>query len=540
MRVFVWALGALVAACGGGSSAAPAPVANGTRCGGHALSCEEVVTRFLNDGDEAHLVALDLDNECAAGRTDSCDALGVFLLEGEEVQHDPPRALRLLAATCERGDVSACRRLVTHVAGAPAGDTDGVGLEAGRSGCAAGDADSCTAAGALTYRGRGVERDRGAALVFYQRGCELGSDRGCRRVADHYVGSNDRASLVGLYRQMCDDDRARGCTLLGDLHARGGSAAERLEIGPLYERGCAGGDVDGCTHLGRALARGAHGVPPDAGRARELLEQSCRVDDHHACAELGRVEQLGIGGPADAERAQSLYRRACDHRNGIACYHLGLAARERRRGRDDEAVLDYFRRACDSGDIPRACGTLAFMYDTGEGAEQSVERAEPLYHTACDGGHADSCMRLADLVDGDPTRAQSYRTAACEARIVADRCETRAVPPRSYAGRVTAVRGRRTLREGAHCSVVYDAQADGGHCRLTVRCADVELYGGADEEWATCRVTRTSVVATDFETSPFDGSPQLTLDTEVGTLTVGDVSAHPASSWVEIAVSAAP
>jgi len=44
-------------------------------------------------------------------------------------------------------------------------------------------------------------------------------------------------------------------------------------------------------------------------------------------------------------------------------------------------------------------------------------------------------------------------------------------------------------------------------------------------------------VATDLETTPFDGSPQLLLDTRAGTLTIGDVSSRPRSSWVEIEVS---
>lgn len=541
MTLILWALGLFIAGCGGGAPTAPPPTVSEGGCGGHPLTCDEVVARFLTDPHEAPLVALDLDNECEAGRVDSCDALGVFLLEGEEAHRDTPRALRLLAASCDRDVVSACRRLSTYVAGAPDGDGDSAGLAAGIAGCEAADADSCAAAGALTYAGRGTARDRDASLVLYQRGCELGSDRGCRRVADHYVGLNDRASLVTLYRQMCDSDRPRGCTLLGDLHDRSGTDAEVLEIGALYERACTGGDVDGCTHLGRALARGAHGVPPDAARARELLERSCDAEDYHACAELGRVEELGVGGPANLDRARSLYRLACEHRNGIACYHLGVAAREVRRGRDDAAVVDYFERACESGDMPRSCGALAFMYDTGEGVEErSLERAEGLYHTACDGGHADSCIRLADLVEEDPTRAQAYRAAACEARIVDGRCETRAIAPRSYAGRVTAVRGRRNPREDARCTVVYDASADGGHCRLTVRCGGVAIYGGADEAWASCEVTGDSVVAADYETSPFDESPRLLLDTRAGTLSVGDVSARPVSSWVEVTLTPSP
>ncbi len=63
------------------------------------------------------------------------------------------------------------------------------------------------------------------------------------------------------------------------------------------------------------------------------------------------------------------------------------------------------------------------------------------------------------------------------------------------------------------------------------------MYGGEEEAWASCDVTRAHVVATDLKTTPFDGSPQLLLDTQAGTLTIGDVSRRPRSMYVQIEVS---
>jgi hypothetical protein len=351
------------------------------------------------------------------------------------------------------------------------------------------------------------------------------------------VGENDREGLVALYRGMCDTERPRGCTLLADMFARESNGTERAEIGGLYERGCAGQDVEGCTRLGVALTRGDHAIRPDAARGRELLERSCAAEHWPSCAELGQLEDLGVGGRKNPGRAHELYERACERRSGLACYRLGAIERDRRGRVDAQRVVDYFRRACDTGEIPRACGALGAAYDSGYGVEADHAAAEPLYHTACDGGHPDSCARLADLVEGDPTRVRAYQEKACETRIVEGRCATRAVPPRSYPGRVTAARGPGSPSRGAFCAIVFDARADGGHCRLTVRCGGDAIYGGAEEAWASCRVTPAHIVATDLETTPFDGSPQLVLDTEAGILTIGDVSSRPRSSWVEIEVS---
>jgi hypothetical protein len=320
------------------------------------------------------------------------------------------------------------------------------------------------------------------------------------------------------------------------MFARDRHPNERGRIGELWQRGCTGGDVDGCTRLAVAFVRGDHGIPPNTGEARELLEAGCRAEHWAACAHLGELEEKGIGRRPNPGRARELYTRACERRSGLACYRLGAIERDRRGRSDAEMVVDYFRRACDSGEIPIACGALAVAYDTGRGVEQDHAQAEPLYHMACDGGHPDSCMRLADLVEDDPSRVRAYRRKACERRILEDRCETRAVPPRSYPGRVTSARGPRAPARGSFCAIVYDASADGGHCRLTVRCGGDAIYGGENEAWASCDVSRAQIVATDFETTPFDGSPQLLLDTQAGTLAIGDVSRRPRSMYVQIEV----
>jgi TPR repeat protein len=360
------------------------------------------------------------------------------------------------------------------------------------------------------------------------------------------VGADDRGSLVTLYRGMCESGRARGCTLLGDLFARGGSDAEAREIGPLLTRGCEGGDPDGCVRAARLLASGEHGTAPDPQKARTLLEEACRAERHDACAELGRLLELAVGGRRDVARARDLYESACEHRSGVGCHRLALTLRNARGHQDETRILELMRAACDSGAAEQACGSVAAAYDMGRGVSADRAQAVALYLRACDGGHADSCVRLAALVgagDGapaDPARAAAYQTRACELAPNEERCETRVLAaPRSFIGRVTAGSGRGAPREGATCSVTIDRRMDPSACFVRVRCAGSDLYGEAGG-WSSCELERAHVRADDLRTSPFDGTPQLLLDTEAGTLALADVGPRPRPLVVEMSVEEAP
>ncbi len=502
------------------------------------MTCEELVGRFVGDAEEAPLVSMDLENECDAGAPASCAALGFFLLDGEDVPHEPERAARLLEGACDHGWVDACTRAGMHLAegeGSPERDVRAVHA-LGRA-CDAARGDACTRLGDLARVGRGGPRDVDASLAAYRRGCEAGSDLACRRVADHHMGTGDRAALVELYRSMCDGDRPHGCTLLADVFARGTDAAEQEQIGALLDRGCQGGDVDGCARLGVALARGDFAIPPDAGRARQTLESACASGNADACGELGSLVERGIGARASAARATEIYEQACASRGGVACFQLGLRVRDAPGYRDDARAVELFRMACDSGEVERACGSLAAAYDMGRGVPQDRAAAIPLYHRACDGGHASSCVRLAELVsagdgaDADGERAEAFSHRACELEPDAERCPARSIAPLAYTVRVRESRGRGAPRLGSSCQVVVDATIDGGHCRLRVQCGGRGVYGSHEDAWARCSLEGTDVVARDLETTPFDGSPQLVFDSTAHRLAIGDVGPRPRSTY---------
>lgn len=536
---------ALLTACGGSSTTESTASQSGSGCGGHPIPCTQVVEQFLRDPREAPLIAMELEELCSEQRPDVCAALGRFLIDGADVPHDPLRAAELLADACHSGDLEACERAGRIVyEREPQSERDSQAVTALRRACDAGGASSCVLLGAFIERGRGADRDRAAALSLYERACEGGELRGCRRVADHYVGTGERARLVQLYTGMCEAGTATGCTMLADLYHRQGDVREHYEAGLLLERGCQGGSVDACIRLARELGRGGLGVLPDPDRARSLLTPLCEDDRAPACAELGVLHEHGLGGDADVTQARAFYERACERRSGIGCYRLGLAYREDRPRPDHERAVALFREACDSGEIGKACGSLAAAYDLGRGVEQSRATALPLYHRACDAGHADSCLRLATLVEegveaeADPDTATAHRQRACGLRPRPEECRERQVTFEPLRGSVSASRGRRVPSEGVACSAVVDRVSSDVWCHVRVSCGGVQLYGDGGG-WARCEVERRSFRVIDERVSAFDETPALYLDSESGVFQLGDVARGAARSFVVSSEAAA-
>ncbi|MEM9193594.1 MAG: tetratricopeptide repeat protein, partial [Myxococcota bacterium] len=518
----------LIAGC---SSAAPTPTAQDQTvdgCGGHPLSCAEVVARYLDDSHEASLTAMELEQQCAPDRRDACLALAYFLIDGVDVPRQPDLAARLLGEGCNEGHAGACGRLGRMLARRdPSPDGDLQARTVLSRACNADAGDSCVELSQLAEQGRGGRADAAEALRLNRKGCELGAIRGCRRAADYYVMENDSASLRRLYRGMCERSQAEGCVRLSRMAARDGQLSAVVETAAYLERGCELGDSQACTAYGWELARGGMGVLPDSERSLNLLEAGCEHNDWQACAYLARVFDHGAGVAADPGRARSLYERACERRSGVACYELGMLHREAGSEQDLERAVELFGIACDSGDERRACGSLGAAYDLGRGVEQDRERAIELYHRACDAGHGDSCVRLANLVearDQNSELAVTYRDHACRARAFEDLCPRRPVQHR-FTGRVTSSRGRAVPAEGQSCAIVVDQVAGPTLCRVSVRCAGTEVYRSAEPE-ASCEFRRGELLAVDGDTSPFDGSPSLFVDTASGEARIGDATAR--------------
>lgn len=80
---------------------------------------------------------------------------------------------------------------------------------------------------------------------------------------------------------------------------------------------------------------------------------------------------------------------------------------------------DVFRNRCGVGDLP-ACDILGLMYETGEGAGRSADRAIEAYRRACEGGEAAGCTSIGllydngTIVDEDDDVAREWYRRACD------------------------------------------------------------------------------------------------------------------------------
>lgn len=508
-------------------------------CGGHELTCDEVRERFYDDHIEAPRVVIELEFECESGSEDACDAYGFFLLGGAEVEQDVSRGTELLAAACEREQLEACLHVGRFIQARQANARhDEAALRAMTRACDAGSAEGCSLAGDMVARGRGTDRDRERALTFRRRACDGGSDAGCRAVAEHFMAVGDHASIVEVYRGMCEAGRVRGCTLLAELFSRGDNADEHAELASLLDRGCAGDDETACARLGAYLAEGTFGVAPNPGRARELLDHACDAEDWGACARLGVLYERGVGGVRRRRHARELYERACEHRSGLACYHL---AHPRARGRRaaSSTTLGRLRLSCESGEIDEACGDYArAMQSAGNAAPDTIAG---LFHRGCDGGDASSCVALAELLTSgegvahDRNRAHAFEERACALEPDEDRCRTHDVRRRSFAGRVSEGTGRGAPAEETACELELTRRMDGGRCFVRLTCGERDLYG-SEGAWAPCDVRGRHVTIRDFRTSPWDGTPQLFVDTRHHLVRLSDVSGRPRAMSVTMAL----
>ncbi len=500
----------LLSGCGGslGSAESHASRSSGALCGGHPLPCGELPERFLEDAVEAPIVAMELERDCAEGRVAACGALAPFLLEGLEVDHDRERAAELFADACERGQDVHC--LSAGQIYASTGSDDARALSAFEVACDADHGGGCLGLGELLYEGRGTRRDRERAVGVFRRGCELGDEASCRKVADHLVMTADRPSLLRFYEGLCSTDNHIGCGMLAFELQRNEGHHDRRRAGELFVRACSGGHDEACTVVALGRARGDLGLAPNREEAERLLEATCGAGDADACGELAELR--------DDSR---LREESCRRRSGRACLSLGFEARD---GADFVAAARFFRAACDTGTAPRGCGALGAAYERGRGVRENISEAVAFYHRACDGGHPDSCVRLAllleegDRVDRDGARASELRTRACELRPIDDHCRAQGSAGVIFQGYVQRAEGTR-LRRGAACSANVSDRLEGGWCRLRVQCGGLPIYRG----WAKCELESPELIrAWDWSVSRLDESPTLELDGSTGRLRVAD------------------
>lgn len=176
-------------------------------------------------------------------------------------------------------------------------------------------------------------------LVGCTHGCDDRIAEDCVTLGAMYLGGAvvtvDKERAVGLFRDACGADSARGCLKLGDAYHAGVVAPEpgkprdpHAEEILFYQRACDGGANLGCVAAGRAILAG-HGADRDATFAATLFDKVCSRGNAAACLELGRLYQRGEGVARRPARALEMFQKACKLGLDEGCLRADRTGEER-------------------------------------------------------------------------------------------------------------------------------------------------------------------------------------------------------------------
>jgi hypothetical protein len=218
-----------------------------------------LLTRFIDTGDPFG-ASSPPTKACDGGDPFVCWAMG-----------EPPESAH--AELCRRGVGAACVAVAERSRGRARRDAHRALCTDRRR------AESCVQAGTHNP----IEPD----VPLLERGCELGSAKGCVRAAAARQGAKRRA---------------------------------------LFQRACALGDTASCRAAQRdALVARAEGAEREASAARDELQQHCRAGDDEACGALGALAQR-VSGDVRVAFARTLLEGCVRKRVGCAHAEAVVAA----------------------------------------------------------------------------------------------------------------------------------------------------------------------------------------------------------------------
>ncbi|CAE7945712.1 hypothetical protein FNF29_08375 [Cafeteria roenbergensis] len=181
-----------------------------------------------------------------------------------------------------------------------------------------GYANSCFNLGLLFGAGKGVQKDRTAALELFERGCELGNGDACDLAGRSLLEAAARAESADSPAEGAakpDATRGGGIVKTGSAGSAalkaGDAAAMRAHADKLLQRGCVDlENATACKFLGEVLLVGRFGHPMDKPRAAELLETACDRFEMTACRNLMLMHVRGDGVPKDFAKAEEFRQRS--------------------------------------------------------------------------------------------------------------------------------------------------------------------------------------------------------------------------------------
>jgi hypothetical protein len=192
---------------------------------------------------------------CSAGSAQSCDDLGVLLMEKAQTPVARAEAGRAFLRACDLGADAGCANFAIHQL---FHNSQGI-LPASLSerleqSCAANDGRACYLQGYALEVGRGPPRDPMAALEHYLRGCTARWTDACSAAGKLALrgdaGTPDPVSAAASFRSACEEAEPRSCIQLALLY-RSGRVPTPPQVRPedLLQRACDLGLADACRAI---------------------------------------------------------------------------------------------------------------------------------------------------------------------------------------------------------------------------------------------------------------------------------------------------
>ena len=153
-----------------------------------------------------------LDRECDAKQTESCNEMHLRFKFGRGVEASPFRAAYYQLQTCKTGTARACGVYAAYISRNTKGYppyTPGIDAEYALMGCKGNDVPSCGLALAIANNRK--EYDAAQRKVIYDQACRIGTPRDCELASYGESKRSNWQSAAAYAKQACERGQTNAC-----------------------------------------------------------------------------------------------------------------------------------------------------------------------------------------------------------------------------------------------------------------------------------------------------------------------------------------
>ncbi|MBX2797406.1 MAG: sel1 repeat family protein [Myxococcales bacterium] len=254
--------------------------------GGSGEACRLLAEALLAEGaSERRARAIDLfGRACEYADAESCLYLAQGYHRGDGLPLDFARSATFHSKACELGESDACREVADLHTSGSLGSPDPVAAQVWyRLGCDLGDPPSCTAAAMGMERGDSGAVDPQATMSLLTRACEGGHAEGCVRLAARVRDvQRDRRAAVQWFHRGCELGSEVACRESGLALLRG-RLRDTEAAARALSTACAGNDPVACEALARLHRK------TDRDVAHHAAQRGCAMGHDPSCRLVKRT-----------------------------------------------------------------------------------------------------------------------------------------------------------------------------------------------------------------------------------------------------------